>query len=84
MADGQDEEAEYGLVLAFDTDDQEFTRGFESGQLWERIERDGRAEQLIHAGNAEMVMRIAEAKRLTFSAEDLSDGWLRVTLEPSA
>ena len=66
------------LVLPFDTDEPEFTRGFEAGQLWERLERDGLAAQLIHAENAEMVMRMAEAKRLEFSANDAGDGWLAV------
>lgn len=71
---------EMSLVLPFDTDDPEFTRGFEAGQLWERIERDGVADQLIHAENAEMVMRIAEVKGLTFRAEDVGDGWLTVVI----
>jgi hypothetical protein len=66
------------LVLAFDTDEPEFTRGFEAGQLWERLERDGMAAQLVHAGNAEMVMRMAEAKGLKFCANDAGDGWLGV------
>lgn len=77
------EDAEFGLVLAFDTDDPEFTRGFEAGLLWERLERDGEADQLIHAENAEMVMRIAEAKGLRFSAEDLGDGWMQAVLTPA-
>jgi hypothetical protein len=77
------EEGEFGLVLAFDTDDPEFTRGFEAGQLWERLERDGAADQLIHAENAEMVMRIAESRGLAFKAEDAGDGWLHVTLVPA-
>jgi hypothetical protein len=68
------------LVLAFDTDEPEFTRGFEAGQLWERLERDGIAAQLIHAENAEMVMRMAEEKGLRFSAEDVGDGWLSVAI----
>jgi hypothetical protein len=78
--DGDSEE--YGLVLAFDTDEPEFTRGFEAGQLWERIERDGMADQLIHAENAEMIMRIAEAKGLDFRAEQAAEGWLHVVLVP--
>lgn len=82
MSDGRGD-AEFGLVLAFDTDDPEFTRGFEAGLLWERLERDGHADQLIHAENAEMVMRIAEAKGLRFSAEDLGDGWMQATLSPA-
>ena len=68
------------LVLAFDTDEPEFTRGFEAGQLWERLERDGIADQLIHAENAEMVMRMADAKGLRFGAEDVGDGWLSVAI----
>lgn len=78
-----DEDGEYGLVLPFDTDDPEFTRGFETGQLWERLERDGMADQLIHAENAEMVMRMAEAKGLGFRADDVGNGWLAVTIAAS-
>lgn len=74
------DDAEYGLVLRFDTDDPEFVRGFELGQLWERIERDGAVSQLIHAENAEMVMRIAESKGLRFRAEYAGDGWMTVAL----
>jgi len=76
------DETEYGLVLAFDSDDQEFTRGFEAGQLWERLERDGFVHQLIHAENAEMVMRMAESRDrgLTFTAEDVGNGWMQVTI----
>lgn len=70
----------FSLVLAFDTDEPEFTRGFEAGQLWERLERDGRVSQLIHAENAEMVMRMAEARGLAFRGEDAGDGWLQVSL----
>lgn len=80
--DEQPEDAEYGLVLPFDTDEREFTRGFEAGQLWERLERDGHAGQLVHAENAEMVMRMAEAKGLEFSGHDAGEGWLQVTLAP--
>lgn len=75
-------EAEYGLVVSFDSDDAEFTRGFEAGQLWERLERDGYADQLIHAENAEMVMRMAASRGrdLPFSAQDLGNGWMQVTV----
>ena len=81
-ADGDHQDAEYGLILPFDSDAPEFTRGFEAGQLWERLERDGHADQLLHAENAEMVMRMAERKGLTFRAEDLSNGWLQVVIGP--
>jgi hypothetical protein len=74
-------EPEYGLLLAFDSDDPEFTRGFEIGQLWERLSRDGFLHQpLAHASNAEMFMRIAEAKSLPFSAETINDEWMSITI----
>jgi|HubBroStandDraft_2_1064218.scaffolds.fasta_scaffold54488_3 hypothetical protein len=78
-----DGDCEYGLVLAFDTDDFEFTRGFALGQLWERLERhpEGIAATVL-AASAEMVMRIAEAKGLPFTAEPAGDSgeWLWVTI----
>lgn len=73
-------ETERSLILAFDSDDAEFTRGFEAGQIWERLERDGYTGQLIHAENAEMVMRMAESKGLMFRAEDVGNGWMQVTV----
>ena len=79
-ADRMSGKAEYGLILAFDSDDAEFTRGFEAGQLWERLERDSCAGQLIHAENAEMVMRMAESKDLAFTAEDVGGGWMQVAV----
>lgn len=80
--DGE-EEQEYGLLLAFDTDDPEFTRGFEIGQMWERLERDGFLQQpLAHASNSEMFMRMAEAKGMRFSAEEVNDEWVSITIAP--
>ena len=78
--DGDGGSAEYSLVLAFDSDDPEFTRGFAAGQIWERLEQSGYAERLVTTSNAEMVMRIAEAKGLPFSAEDVGYDWLQVRI----
>ncbi|HEX7994037.1 MAG TPA: hypothetical protein VF506_08955 [Streptosporangiaceae bacterium] len=74
-------EAGYGLVLPFDTDDAEFTRGFEAGTLWQRLEAgEHPLSATVHSTNAEMVMRIAEAKGVRFSAELTDyDEWLFVT-----
>lgn len=76
MSDGLD------LVLAFDSDAEEFVRGVEVGMLWNRIEYGDELviKQTVHAANAEMVMRIAEAVGLTFSATALDDAWVSVTL----
>ena len=74
------EDAEYGLILPFDSDEPEFTRGFEAGALWERLKNQPGFEGTVHAENAEMVMRIAEATGCEFSGEDVGDGWLHVRL----
>lgn len=69
----------YSLVLAFDTDDPEFTRGFEAGRLWERIKADqSDFREIIHATNAEMVMRMCEKQERTFRAEDLNEEFVEV------
>lgn len=79
MDDSSDEE--YGLVLAFDSDSEDFTRGFELGQIWERLNRDGFLVQpLAHASNAEMFLRMAEAKGLRCIAEDVNDEWVSITI----
>jgi hypothetical protein len=67
------------LLLPFDTDDPEFTRGFEAGSLWERIKNDRTSwTETIHASNAEMVMRMCEAESRTFRSEDLDDTFIQV------
>lgn len=79
MSDGEDKHLE--LVLAFDSDDPEFTRAFEAGQLWERLSRDGWLYQpCAHASNAEMLIRMAESKGLSFKAETINDDWISITI----
>lgn len=83
-----------GLALPFDTDDPEFARGVECGRLWEQMEAVEREHQegveparlgivqVIHGTNAEMVMRMCEAKGWAYSAHILGDGhWVEVELE---
>ncbi len=78
-----DDAQAYGLLLAFDSDSEDFTRGFEIGQLWERLNRDGFLHQpLAHASNAEMFMRMAEAKGCKFTADPVNDEWLSITIAP--
>lgn len=76
-----DEGMNYGLrpLLPFDTDDPEFTRGFEAGRLWERMKNDATDwDETVHATNGEMVMRMAEVCEREFRAEDLDDIYVRV------
>lgn len=73
----------HGLALAlpFDSDSPEFRRGFEAGMLWGRTEHVlVPVRATVHADCAEMVMRIAEARNVPFSAEPLGDDWLAVTI----
>ena len=73
---------EYSLALPFDTDEPAFRRGVEIGHLWARVLECEPApvREMVHADCAEMVMRIAEARGLPFSAEPVGDDWLSVCI----
>lgn len=79
-----DDDGEYNLVLAIDTDDEEFVRGFQIGQLWERLHHQNHAIGMIYTRSAEMVMRMAEAKGLPFSATVYDDEWTLAAVGLSA
>lgn len=65
----------WSLILGFDSDDEEFVRGFEAGRIWTLMEES--PEKLpgliFHATNVEMIMRMLEAKELKLKAEFTSD-----------
>lgn len=66
-------------LLRFDTDDPEFARGFEAGRLWERVKADQTDwDEIVHASNAEMVMRMCESQERTFRADPLDDEYVHV------
>lgn len=71
---------ELKLVCPFDTDDPEFVRGFEMGMLWERMKRDQPFDMMVHATNAEMVMRLADAAGRPFSGEEIGEDWVAVRI----
>lgn len=75
-----DDDGSLRLVLPFDTDDPEFRRGVEAGALWAHLEHEPYVAKTVHVDNAEMVMRIAEALRLPFTAEPAGDPWIHVTI----
>lgn len=74
MEDETPIEGGHGLLMPFDTDDEQFARGFECGRVYQMVgdiinelDEDDYGAALgelspltIHAVNAEMVMRIAE------------------------
>jgi hypothetical protein len=74
------------LLMAFDTDDPEFARGFEVGRLWEQLRAAPDCEplegELVHAANAEMLMRLGEATGRQARAVDLDGHWLEVSFGP--
>lgn len=82
MNEEEDENVEVELVLSFDTDEEEFTRGFEAGMLWQRMSDDElRIEQYIRGDNTEMLMRMSEAKGYKYIADDLENDWYWIRLD---
>jgi hypothetical protein len=83
VSDDRRDHVDYGLVLAFDSDEPEFTRGFALGMIWERLgSHPEGVSETVRAESAEMLIRIAEAKGLPFTAEPAGDSgeWLWVTI----
>ena len=70
----------FACALAFDTPGPDFVRGVEIGRLWELLKGDeALPEQVLHASNAEMILRMAEATGRAVVSEDLDDCWIAVT-----
>ena len=66
-------------VLPFDTDDPSFARGFAAGRVWGLLKlRNDAFVPEIHASNAEMVLRMADAAERTVTAEIVNDDWMRL------
>lgn len=64
------------MVLAFDDEDPKFARGFEAGRIWgilSRIEVSKGLEVDVSKENAEMMLRMGEAKGRSVHTEDLED-----------
>jgi hypothetical protein len=72
------------MVLPFDTDDEDFARGFECGRIWTLMEENPYAltGTIFHAVNAEMIMRMLEKKGLKYTVEFTDDAtWMRFSDE---
>lgn len=72
------------LALPFDTDNEEFVRGFEAGRIWTLMEENPEklTALIFHAVNAEMVMRMLEAKGLQLRMRaKFTDDEMWMTLE---
>lgn len=71
----------FELALPFDTDSEEFVRGFEAGRIWTLMSEnpDMLPGLIFHAVNAEMVLRMIEAKGMDLKAEFTDDEmWMRL------
>lgn len=70
----------YACALEFDTAAADFVRGVEVGRLWEILKgTPGEVEEIVHASNAEMILRIAEATGRGVRSQELDATWLLVT-----
>jgi hypothetical protein len=82
-----DEQTPVSLLMAFDTDDPEFARGFEVGRLWQQLQAAPTLEpfegELVHANNAEMLMRLGEATGRSATAVEIDSYWLKVSFGPA-
>jgi hypothetical protein len=72
-------------LIAFDTNDPEFVRGFEIGRLWTmlRTEPEQSVEEYLRATNVEMALRLAESTGRNVQSTELSDTWLFVRFGPA-
>jgi diphthamide synthase (EF-2-diphthine--ammonia ligase) len=70
---------DFRLVVAFDSDAPDFTRGVEVGMLYQRLVSENLPiSAMVHATNAEMALRLAEAVDVTVRAQDCGEDWLEV------
>lgn len=84
-------EGDYTLVLSFDSDDPEFTRGFNAGSIYGWLDAHGdtlgvNAEPpfAVRSDNLEMVLRIGAALGYDVKTEDDGGDHLRVLFSRSA
>jgi hypothetical protein len=77
--------SDFAVLVEFDSEHPEFARGFEVGRLWTLLrERPHEVvEEHAHGANAEMLMRLGEATARQVRSEELGEGWLLVTFDPT-
>jgi hypothetical protein len=75
----------HAMLLPFDTDSEEFVRGFELGRIWAllRLAPEEPVEEYAHATSAEMLLRMGEATDRHVTSEELGDNWLLASFTPA-
>lgn len=72
------------LLMAFDSDDPEFTRGFECGQLWAALSlRPAEHFATLHSTNFEMARRCAKHYNYVLEAMSEDNTWISATFTPA-
>lgn len=67
----------YSCAVEFDTSGADFVRGVEVGRLWEMLKtREDTFEEIVHASNAEMVLRLSEATGRRVRSQELDETWI--------
>tara|TARA_B100002049_G_C15942970_1_gene317166 strand:- start:269 stop:553 length:285 start_codon:yes stop_codon:yes gene_type:complete len=77
---------EYGLIVSFPDQSETFVLGFEAGMIWQRLESgETEFEAVAHAGNSEVIYRMANAKNLDANIHESDvEGWVEVYIKPKA
>ncbi len=68
------------LLLAFDTDDEQFSRGWEAGRVYGVLGTGQGFDGEVHASNVEMFVRIAERFDREHRAEIHDETWLTLSI----
>lgn len=72
------------LLMPFDTDHPEFTRGFECGQLWEALRlRPSEHSVTLHSANFEMARRCARYYNYVLETIQDDNTWFSATFTPA-
>jgi len=72
------------LLMPFDSDHPEFTRGFECGQLWAALSlRPDEHHVTIHSTNFEMARRCAKHFNYVVEVTQDDNTWINVEFSPA-
>ena len=73
------ENHDHKLVLAFDSDSDEFVRGFEAGMVFADLGGTiAGGEWTVHTSNALMMMRMGETLGYEVMSKELDNNWMEI------
>jgi hypothetical protein len=70
----------YEKILDYDSDDDEFVRGFEAGRIYDRARHGNESsfDEIVHTGNLAMMGRIADATNRSLRSKFIDRYWTHV------